>query len=216
MTRTIVIPNRAGHDHTSVIHLNEYCCGFINGLSAANGRAAWKSRWKDSLMYLSAALVRDQNRDDDGKGLRSPCHFRATVHIQGYGAAIILVPYIPKDRFFRLDHWVLWRYPNVRLLLFDEIAPSILYRGLGEIISPARFANVEKQSEKSKKFKDNFPPLKALLAFLFGFLFVGWGWAWWKGLYYHPDGTAGYTLASIACIIGVAFWWVAMNWWVPF
>src|SRR5439155_19363367 len=99
---------------------------------------------------------------------------------------------------------------------FDKIGVGLLNSLLGEIVGPASFANIEKQSEKRKYFDYKLPPLKALIAFFFGFLFVGWGWGWWKGIYHHPYGAAGYILASISCIVGVMLWWRGMSWSMTF
>jgi hypothetical protein len=97
------------------------------------------------------------------------------------------------------------------------IATTFIGEGLlGEIIGSLSFADVKEQSEKSKNFKEHLPPLKALAAFLSGFLFIGWGWGWWKGIYHHPYGASGYILASFACIMGVVLWWLAINWGMPF
>jgi hypothetical protein len=82
----------------------------------------------------------------------------------------------------------------------------------GEIIGSLRFKNVEKQPKKSEDFQHKLPPLKALFAFLLSFVFVSWGWGWWKGLYDYPDGATGYILASLAGVVGIVLWWCGYSW----
>ena len=48
--------------------------------------------------------------------------------------------------------------------------------------------------------------LAALLFVFLGFLFWGWGYGWWKGIYNYSEGCRGEMLADISCLVGVCFW----------
>ena len=103
--------------------------------------------------------------------------------------------------------------PNIGPLLLSELFFGGIKRPLCEVVGALGFISVSDQCKEGQNLKYRLPPLKAVLALLFGFLFFGWGWCWWKGLYHHPDGALGYTLATMSCVCGLSFWWWGLSRW---
>jgi hypothetical protein len=187
------------------------CCGVRrdswghNNLASADNRGIFIERIKKGVQlfqcFFSRILVNEKN------------DFSSRFFFEGWGLPVVNEEHISADVFSGLRRE--WNYlsgPHVGTLVLRKINPPHFEGLLGEIVRPSGFANIGEQSQERKNFKDRLPPLKAILAFLFGFLFFGWGWCWWKGLYYNPDGAAGYILASIACIIGIILWCCGMLW----
>jgi hypothetical protein len=121
--------------------------------------------------------------------------------------------------------------PELRLpVLFKSERPPYAYisgypRAFGYLQLPvssfplvATNVGISAENEQSYNFNEKFPPRKPLAAIIFGFLLVGWGWGWWKGIYDHSYGWRGCILSVFSISSGILLWWFGIDgvlrWWV--